>query len=153
MQKEFKRASHIVALGVLTIALLVGLPAAGHATEETTGGVLKASDVIGMKVQDLDGKKLGTIKDLVIDREDGDIQYAVLDFGGVIGIGNKYFAVPWEALQGDVTKDKIALDVHKKDLKNAPGFDKDNWPDFSQPQIAVYEFYELSPPDRDRTTK
>jgi len=87
-------------------------------------GVMKVSNVVGMKVQDTDGKKLGDIKDLVIDPMDGSIGYAVLDFGGFLGIGDKYFAVPWEALQWTADRKAIVLDVSKKDLKQAPGFDK-----------------------------
>jgi len=116
-------------------------------------GVLKASDVIGTKVQGTDGKNLGSIKDLVINPQDGDIQYAVLDFGGFAGIGDKYFAVPWEALQIDQDNKRLALDLHKKDLKDAPGFDKNNWPDFSEQQVVIYEFYEVPQPSEDRTAR
>ena len=87
-------------------------------------GVLKASELIGMKVEGTDGKNLGKIRDLVIDPEDGDIEYAVLDFGGFLGIGDKYFAVPWDALNKTENGKKIALDTTKRDLKKAPGFDK-----------------------------
>ncbi|HKO60770.1 MAG TPA: PRC-barrel domain-containing protein [Pyrinomonadaceae bacterium] len=87
-------------------------------------GVLKASELIGMKVEGTDGKNLGKIRDLVLDPEDGDIEYAVLDFGGFLGIGDKYFAVPWDALNKTENGKKIALDTTKRDLKKAPGFDK-----------------------------
>ena len=93
-------------------------------------GVLKASELIGMKVQGSDGKKLGKIRDLVIGPK-GDVRYAVLDFGGFLGIGDKYFAVPWDALQRTANGKTIALDTTKRDLKKAPGFDKKHWPDFS----------------------
>ena len=108
-------------------------------------GVLKASDVIGMKVEGTDDKSLGTIKDLVLDPVEGDIQYAVLDFGGFLGIKDKYFIVPWEAITFNATGKKIVLDVSKRDLKKAPGFDKSHWPDFSdrQQQVLIYEFYEI----------
>ena len=114
-------------------------------------GVLKASDLVGMKVQGTDGKNLGTIKDLVIDQEDGAIQYAVLDFGGFAGIGDKYFAVPWDALHLDQANQQVALDLHKRDLKDAPGFDKNNWPNFNddQQQVMIYEFYEVPPPSEE----
>ena len=107
-------------------------------------GVLKASELIGMKVQGSDGKKLGKIRDLVIGPK-GDVRYAVLDFGGFLGIGDKYFAVPWDALQRTANGKTIALDTTKRDLKKAPGFDKKHWPDFSdrQEQAVIYEFYEV----------
>jgi sporulation protein YlmC with PRC-barrel domain len=104
--------------------------------------------VVGMKVQDTDGKKLGDIKDLVIDPMDGSIGYAVLDFGGFLGIGDKYFAVPWEALQWTADRKAIVLDVSKKDLKQAPGFDKNNWPDLGSEEqaLVIYEFYGMPLP-------
>ena len=111
-------------------------------------GVLKASELIGMKVEGSDGKNLGKIRDLVIDPEDGDIEYAVLDFGGFLGIGDKYFAVPWDALNKTENGKKIALDTTKRDLKKAPGFDKNHWPDLSDQQqaVVIYEFYDVPPP-------
>ena len=107
-------------------------------------GVFKASELIGMKVQGSDGKQLGKIRDLVIGTK-GDVRYAVLDFGGFLGIGDKYFAVPWDALQRTANGKKIALDTTKRDLKKAPGFDKKHWPDFSdrQEEAVIYEFYEV----------
>ncbi|HJU06743.1 MAG TPA: PRC-barrel domain-containing protein [Nitrospiraceae bacterium] len=111
-------------------------------------GVLKASDLIGKRVQDTEGKKLGDIKDLVINPDEGDIEYAVLDFGGFLGIGDKYFAVPWDAFDWSENQKSLVLDVKKRDLKNAPGFDKNNWPDMSDPKwsVTVYEFYEIPVP-------
>ncbi len=130
-----------VLLGVSLSTAMISAPGPVEAGEKS--GVLKASDMIGMKVEDTEGKNLGSIKDLVIDREDGDVQYAVLDFGGFAGVGDKYFAVPWEALQLAPDKNKIALDVSKRDLKDAPGFDKNNWPDLSDQRqaVVIYEFY------------
>ena len=134
-------------VGILTYAM--GMPAEAR----DRSGALKASDLIGTKVQGTDGKNLGKIKDLVINPEEGDIQYAVLDFGGFAGIGDKYFAVPWEALQIDRENKRLALDLHKKDLKDAPGFDKNNWPDLSEQQVVIYEFYEVPQPSEDRTAR
>jgi len=131
--------------GVCVIAIVSTFTLSAHARDKR--GVLKASELLGMKVQGIDGKSLGSIKDLVIDPEDGDIEYAVLDFGGFAGIGDKYFAVPWEALKLDQPNKKIMLDVSKKDLKQAPGFDKNNWPDFSEQRVVIYEFYEVPLPD------
>jgi len=112
-------------------------------------GVLKASNLIGAKVQDTEGKKIGDIKDLVIDPVVGDIEYVVLDFGGFLGIGDKYFAVPWEAMRLSENQQSLVLDVSKKDLKHAPGFSKDQWPDMSNREwiVTVYEYYDLQRPE------
>jgi sporulation protein YlmC with PRC-barrel domain len=142
-----KKAVHLLAFGAFVVTLATAFTFPVQARDKS--GVLKASDLIGMNVQGTDGKKLGNIRDLVIDPEEGGIDYAVLEFGGFAGIGDKYFAVPWEALQLDQTNKKLSLDVHKKDLKNAPGFDKKNWPDLNLSQVMIYEFYEVPQPDQE----
>ena len=147
MHEFGKTLGRLVGLGVLVVFLSPWFDFPAQARDKS--GVLKASELIGMSVQGIEGKKLGDIKDLVIDPEEGGIEYAVLEFGGFAGIGDKYFAVPWEALQLDQTNKKILLDVHKKDLKNAPGFDKNNWPDLSLEQVVIYEFYEVPQSDRE----
>ena len=146
IQELGKKLVRMVALGALALLLLTGFGLPAQARDKS--GVLKASELIGMSVQGTDGKKLGDIKDLVIDPEEGGIEYAVLEFGGFAGIGDKYFAVPWEALQLDPTNKKLLLDVHKKELKNAPGFDKNNWPDLGLEQVLIYDFYEVPQSDR-----
>lgn len=134
---------HSLFLSLLITMVVVTMSTAVEARDKN--GVLKASDVIGMKVEGTDDKSLGTIKDLVLDPIEGEIQYAVLDFGGFLGIKDKYFIVPWEAITFNATGKRIVLDVSKRDLKKAPGFDKNHWPDFSnrQEQVLIYEFYEI----------
>lgn len=124
-----------------------------HARDRS--GVLKGSDLIGMKVEGTDGKRLGDIKDLVIDSMDGDIDYVVLDYGGFLGVSDKYFAVPWDALRFSDDRKKVLLDVTKKDLKQAPGFDKKNWPDLSNREqvIVIYEYYGVPMPDEKTSDK
>jgi sporulation protein YlmC with PRC-barrel domain len=146
-----KTVVHLLAFGALVVTLVTALSLSAQARDKS--GVLKASDLIGMTVHGPDGKKLGDIKDLVIDPEEGSVEYAVLEFGGFAGIGDKYFAVPWEALQLDQMNKKLSLDVHKKDLKNAPGFDKNNWPDLSLEEVDIYAFYEVPQPDRNQSVR
>lgn len=118
--------------------------------------VLSATSLIGDKVVNTAGEQLGNIKELMIDLDDGLIAYAVLSFGGFLGMGDKLFAIPWEALTVDTDNHTLILDVDKEVLKNAPGFDKDNWPDNAKYEagwlLGVYEYYGYSPywmPDED----
>ena len=151
IQELGKKLVRMVALGALAVLLLTGFGLPAQAREKS--GVLKASELIGMSVQGTDGKKLGDIKDLVIDPEEGSVEYAVLEFGGFAGIGDKYFAVPWDALQLDQSNKKLLLDVHKRELKDAPGFDKNNWPDLNLDQGLIYEFYEVPQSNRDHNVR
>lgn len=108
-----------------------------------------------MNVEGTDGKKLGDVKDIVVDPMEGDIDYVVLDYGGFLGIGDKYFAVPWEAVQFSDDGKKLMLDVTKKDLKEAPGFDRKNWPDLNSREQAmvIYEFYGVPMTDETKPPK
>jgi sporulation protein YlmC with PRC-barrel domain len=141
-----------VLLAIASILFLV-TTTLDTATARDKSGVLKGSQLIGMKVEGTDGKKLGDVKDIVVDPMEGDIDYIVLDYGGFLGLGDKYFAVPWEAVQFSDDGKTLLLDVTKKDLKQAPGFDKTNWPDLSNREqaLVIYEFYDV--PLTDGTSK
>jgi len=95
--------------------------------------VLSADSFMGDRVRNSAGEDLGKIEELMIDIGSGCIGYAVLSFGGFLGMGNKLFAVPWRALQVNVADREFLLDVDRQTLENAPGFDKDNWPDMADP--------------------
>ena len=87
--------------------------------------------VIGSKVINQQNEDLGKIEDIVIDDDAGRIAYAVLSFGGFLGMGDKYFAIPWEALRFNLSDKHALLNVDKKLLENAPGFGKDSWPNMA----------------------
>jgi len=90
--------------------------------------ILKASELIGYTVQNPEGQELGKIEELVINPKDGRIAYAALSFGGLLGVGDKLFAVPWKAMQPLPEQQSFKLNVTKEQLDNTPGFDEDNWP-------------------------
>jgi sporulation protein YlmC with PRC-barrel domain len=90
---------------------------------------LTASTVIGEKVINAAGERLGEVKDIMLDLSEGKIQYVVIEYGGFLGIGEKFFAVPYEILGIDTSEHAFVLNQDKEVLKNAPGFDKDHWPD------------------------
>jgi len=116
--------------------------------------VLPATSMIGSKVVNPAGDQLGTLKELVIDLEEGQIMYAVLSFGGFMGMSDKLFAMPWEAFMLNAKDHTFILDVEKEVLKEAPGFDKDHWPDNAHEVFTlreagwlldIYEYYGYSP--------
>lgn len=104
---------------------------------------LSASTIEGDAVVNAQAENLGHIEDIMLDVETGRVAYAVLSFGGFLGMGNKLFAVPWQALQLDRENHRFILDVDKARLENAPGFDKDNWPDAADQEFltAIYDYY------------
>lgn len=105
--------------------------------------VLAASTLTGEVVKNRKGEKLGHIKDFMIDLRTGRIAYCVLSFGGFLGLGDKLFAVPWNAMVLDTEDHAFFLDVDKERLKKAPGFDKNDWPDMTDRVWGqtIYAFY------------
>ncbi len=108
---------------------------------------LSASSISGDKVKNAQGDSLGKIEDLMIDLEKGRVSYAVLSFGGFLGMGDKLFAIPMEALTVDPDDHAFILNVSKEKLENAPGFDKDNWPDMADRTwgSSIYDYYSYKP--------
>lgn len=97
---------------------------------------LSATTLIGDDVENPQGEALGDLNDIMLDTTSGKIEYAVISFGGILGMGDKLFAVPWSALTVDHEGHKLILNVSKERLKDAPGFDKDNWPNFADTTFA-----------------
>ncbi len=94
----------------------------------------KANQLIGAKVLDNQGKRLGTIKEVVLTPDRSAIDYAVLSYGGYWGVAQKYFAVPWAQFQVRPGEKVLVLNVNGKDLANVKGFDKDHWPATADPR-------------------
>lgn len=93
--------------------------------------LLSASTITGDEVCNMQDEKLGKIQDIMLDITEGKIRYAVLASGGFLGMGDRLFAVPWKALKQDKENKRFMLDVDVERLKNAPGFDKDQWPNMA----------------------
>lgn len=111
-------------------------------------GIVSASRIIGEAVVNRENEALGKIHELVIDAKEGRLLYAVLSSGGFMGMGNKLFAMPWKAFEFANTENKLILNVDRKKLIAAPGFDKDaKWPDFADQTwgSAIHEYYGYTP--------
>lgn len=97
---------------------------------------LTASSIIGERVENKAGEKLGKIKDIMLNVNSGAIEYFVIEFGGFLGIGEKFFAIPFNLLTIDPEKQVYIFDQPREMLEKAPGFDKDHWPETN---IHYYE--------------
>ena len=114
-----------------------------NASEGPGPALMGADTLLGNDVYNKEGESLGDIKEFMIDMDSGKIAYAVLSFGGMLGMGDKLFAVPWAALTLDTVNKRFTLNVRKEVLKDAPGFDKKRWPSMSDKTWAsgVHRFY------------
>jgi|GEM_PF-3262861 len=107
----------------------------------------RSTRLVGSVVQNLEGENLGFIEDLVLDVEEGCIAFAVLSFGGFLGLGTDYFAIPWEALIPRPIEGVFLLDVDIETLQEAEGFPHDDWPLIGDREWAagIYEYYGFPP--------
>ena len=144
---RFSLAKTVTFIPVLGLSAALSVQAAN---EQTTGGQgstgasaqqqsdrnqasmrdVRASKLIGMNVRNAQGEDLGEINDLVIDVNNERVHYAILAFGGFMGMGEKLFAYPVRVLSMGANGDALVLNVDKDRLKRAPGFERDRWPDW-----------------------
>jgi sporulation protein YlmC with PRC-barrel domain len=109
--------------------------------------IMGADTLVGNDVYNRDDENLGDIKEIMLDMRSGTVGYAVLTCGGFLGVGNKLFAVPWNALKLDTENKRFVLDVSKERLAEAPGFDKDHWPNMADQSWAkeIHSYYGSRP--------
>ncbi len=114
---------------------------------ETSKSVVKTKDVIGVTVKNAAKENLGNIEEIILDKVKGNVRYAVLSFGGFLGLGDKLFALPWNSIKYDKEEDCFILNIDKEKLKDAPGFNKDQWPDWSDQKWgnSIYQYYGEKP--------
>ena len=109
--------------------------------------VMAAATLDGNKVVTIDGEYVGKISDIMLDVRTGRIAYAVLSEGGFLGMGTTLHAIPWGALTLNVDEKVFLVDLMAEQIKNAPGFDKDQWPAMADPLWAssVHDYYHRKP--------
>ncbi|MGH8490701.1 MAG: PRC-barrel domain-containing protein [Gammaproteobacteria bacterium] len=119
----------------------------GHRGDGPGPQVMAADTLQGDSVVNRQGDTLGEIQDIMIDVPSGRVGYAVLSFGGFLGMGDKLFAIPWNALTLDAENERFILDVPKERLDSAPGFDKDHWPSMADQRwgTEIHTFYGTQP--------
>jgi sporulation protein YlmC with PRC-barrel domain len=134
--------------GGAQIARTNGDPADGPGPD-----VMAAATLDGNTVLSADGDDVGKIKEIMLDVRTGRVAYAVLASGGFLGIGGKLLAIPWRTLTLNTSRDCFVLSASSEQIRNAPGFDKDNWPAMADPEWAttVHAYYGSEPYWKGRT--
>jgi len=109
----------------------------------TSGNLINADKVQGTNVYNMQGDKLGSIEDIVLDKVDGRVQYAVLSFGGFLGMGDKHYPLPWATLKYDTSKAGYMINLDKERLENAPAYNPEEqieWtPDYGRLVDTYYK--------------
>jgi sporulation protein YlmC with PRC-barrel domain len=145
-----KTNSILVTLTVMTCSAWASAQEA-PAVKASPKAVSKATlwsvnDSIGSNVVNAKGEDLGDVEDIVLDRNKSRIAYVIVSYGGVLGLGDKHFAVPWQAF-GQTDDRELSLAIDPEQLKSAPGFEKGILPNTSDPLFheSVYSFYNTKP--------
>ncbi|MGV8939722.1 MAG: PRC-barrel domain-containing protein [Allorhizobium sp.] len=111
-----------------------------------TQGLIASDKVEGTKVYGADGERIGSIQRIILEKRGGRVAYAVLSFGGFLGIGDDYYPLPWEKLRYDEDLDGYRLDMAKDQIEKAPRYreEQDNtW--YGDNGRKVYDYYGVSP--------
>lgn len=118
-----------------------------HDTIESneTQRLIASDKVEGTAVYDRDGEKLGSIYNFMVDKRTGKVEYAVLQSGGLFGLGAQHYPLPWETLTYDVDQGGYILSVDHDRLRSAPNYARDNEPGYDQDyDRQVYGHYGLT---------
>lgn len=116
-------------------------------SQRETASIIAASKVRGTDVYDEKGNSLGSIYDVMLNKREGSVAYAVLSFGGFLGIGNKYHPLPWNKLRYSEELNGYIVDVNKATLEGAPAYGEGDAPDWSQPEYgkSIDDYYMRNP--------
>ena len=100
-----------------------------QATQHPDRNLISSEDVEGTNVYDPNGNSIGEVDHLMIDKMSGKVAYAVISFGGFLGLGHSHYPVPWATLTYDTSLGGFRTDVTEQQLKDAPAFSDDSWGD------------------------
>jgi len=113
---------------------------------EETVSLISGDKVAGTNVYNADGENLGEIHDVMIDKRTGKVVYAVMSFGGFLGIGENYHPLPWATLTYDTGKEGYVVNLSKEQLKSGPTYAADADPVWSRDyERSVYDYYKVPP--------
>lgn len=117
-----------------------------NARNSTSGSTISAERVEGTDVYNAQGEHLGSIDDLILDKVSGKVVYAVMSFGGFLGIGEKYHPLPWSLLKYDESKEGYVVPLDRSQLEGAPSYSRDELR-FGERQWdqSVYNYYNQQP--------
>lgn len=122
-------------------------PQAGQDPYIKDNYALIASDKVeGTSVYGADGKRIGSIQRILLEKRGGKVAYAVLSFGGFLGIGDDYYPLPWEKLTYDEQLDGYRIDLTKEQITGAPRYgslDDDRW--YREKDRTIYDYYGVPP--------
>ena len=127
------------------VALTTNMGSEDVAADEI-GGLIAASKVNGTNVYNGQGDSVGSIYDVMIDKSSGEVAYAVMSFGGFLGIGEEYSPLPWSALRYDTSQGGYVVDIDKETLEGGPRYTNDDYARWNDPEYTrgIDDYYSRS---------
>ena len=104
--------------------------ASNKIVRDRSSSLISSARVEGTAVYDRSGERLGTIQHFMVGKLDGKVRFAVLSFGGLFGLGQRYQPLPWEALSYDVDKGGYVVALSREQLEGGPAYDQQGEPEF-----------------------
>jgi len=119
--------------------------AAGSVPVDETDRLISSSKVEGTAVYNLQGERLGTVSNFMVDKFTGQVAYAVMSFGGFLSLGEAYHPLPWKVLTYDTGKRGYLIDLDRGKLESAPSYTPGEEPDWSDQAFSqrVHDYYDL----------
>jgi hypothetical protein len=124
------------------------MPPRGEVATDETNNLISADKVVGTAVYNRQGEHLGAVYGLMINKLNGQVAYAIMSFGGFLGMGESYHPLPWQVLTYDKRHDGYVVELDRSLLKAAPSFTRSNAPDWDTYGKSVDEYYGVPPGER-----
>ena len=115
----------------------------GTVATDETDRLIASNKVEGTAVYNRQGERLGSVYNFMVDKRSGQVEYAVMSFGGFLGIGDSYHPLPWKSLTYDTSQGGYVVDLDKNRLQGAPSYSSSEVPDWSDPSYGrrVDDYY------------
>jgi len=110
--------------------------ATGSVATDETNRLIASDKVEGTAVYNRQGERLGSVYNFMVDKRSGHVEYAVMSFGGFLGIGDSYHPLPWKSLKYDTSMGGYVVDLDKNRLQSAPSYASSETPDWSDPSYS-----------------
>ena len=108
----------------------------GTVATDETNRLIASNKVEGTAVYNRQGERLGSVYNFMVDKRSGQVEYAVMSFGGFLGIGDSYHPLPWKSLTYDTSQGGYVVDLDKNRLQGAPSYSSSEAPDWSDPSYS-----------------
>jgi sporulation protein YlmC with PRC-barrel domain len=120
-----------------------GIATGSSVATEETDRLIASDKVEGTAVYNRQGERLGSIHNFMVDKRSGKVEYAILSFGGFLGIGDSYYPLPWKSLNYDTSLSGYVIDLDKGRLEGAPSYERSDSPDWGDPDYSrrIDDFY------------